>query len=115
MLFKRLIITVLIISHLLINCSWAAVHMPETPEPGVEPLHMQPHIQNASHTHADPSDCLHSSESGHEDDRCHVHIIYQVAQNNAVTLTLNKNSQPLYDTHNYLSLGHQPPVPPPTI
>ena len=112
--FKRLIITVLIISHLLINCAWAAVHMAE-PNEQLEPLHMHSLIHDASHMQADNLDMLQSAETDHEDDRCHIHIIYQVAQHNSLSVTLNKDSQPSYNTRNYISLGHQPPVPPPTF
>lgn len=115
MSFKRLIITALIISHLLINCAWAAVHMAESGEAGFEPLHVHTELHDEAQSHQNnPGDLDTATDSDHDDDRCHVHIVYQVATSNHIALSFSNNPLPLYDTRNYLDIDQQPPVPPPT-
>lgn len=107
MSIKRLIISLLIISHVLINGAWASIH--SSSNEGIEALHI--HVE-APHQHSNSDG---NADTQVHDESCHTHLSCQLAYQKTLAWAFQTNPTPCYNTLDYRSLAEQPPVPPPTI
>lgn len=112
MLLKRLLISTLIISHLLINCAWAVSHIGDGNEQGYQCLHVHAHHHDTDTNHHNSNTDL--TEDNNHDEGCHIHLVCQVSADNTLHILTSGQQTTGHYQLDYRSLAEQPPVPPPT-
>jgi|GEM_PF-1711507 len=118
MRLKSILLLSFILCHALVNCVWAAAHTSANSGEGYEAPHVhllsQQEIEHQKYLSGADQNNDHDEDADH-DESAHVHLLLHVSHKHRGNFELDAVAPLWPSSPFYLSLYHNPPVPPPNF